>query len=95
MYARVDGGARGGRARPAALRACTCGSEAGSYLRRLDSCITQLKAQGPPKTCNENEEEDEDTWASPKLTKMEAREEGASKQRHSARAPVVPRQARI
>jgi len=25
----------------------TCGTEAGSYLRRIDSCITQLKAQGP------------------------------------------------
>ena len=24
----------------------TCGTEAGSYLRRIDSCITQLKAQG-------------------------------------------------
>ena len=28
-------------------------SEAGSYLRRIDSCITQLKAQGPSRTCNE------------------------------------------
>jgi len=25
----------------------TCGSEAGSNLRLIDSCITQLKAQGP------------------------------------------------
>ena len=25
---------------------------AGSYLRLLDSCITQLKAQGPSRTCN-------------------------------------------
>ena len=24
-----------------------CGTEAGSYLRLTDSCITQLKAQGP------------------------------------------------
>jgi len=23
------------------------GTEAGSYFRRIDSCITQLKAQGP------------------------------------------------
>ena len=38
------------------------GSEAGSYLRRIDSCITQLKAQGPSRTCNESkEEEEEDT----------------------------------
>ena len=39
------------------------GSEAGSYLRLTDSCITQLKAQGPSRTCNESEEEeDEATW---------------------------------
>jgi len=35
------------------------GSEAGSYLRRIDSCITQLKAQGPSTTCNESDEEEE------------------------------------
>ena len=34
-----------------------CGSEAGSYLRRIDSCITQLKAEGPSRTCNESKEE--------------------------------------
>ena len=27
--------------------------EAGSYLRLIDSCITQLKAQGPSRTCNQ------------------------------------------
>ena len=27
------------------------GSEAGSYLMLTDSCITQLKAQGPSRTC--------------------------------------------
>ena len=35
------------------------GSEAGSYLRPIDSCITQLKAQGPSETCNESKEEEE------------------------------------
>ena len=35
------------------------GSEAGSCLRLIDSCITQLKAQEPPRTCNENNEEEE------------------------------------
>jgi len=30
-----------------------CGTEAGSYLRLIHSCITQLKAQGPSRTCNE------------------------------------------
>ena len=37
-----------------------CGTEAGSYLRLIDSCITQLKAQGPSRTCNESKEEDLD-----------------------------------
>ena len=34
-----------------------CGAEAGSYLRLIDSCTTQLKAQGPSRTCNESKEE--------------------------------------
>ena len=33
---------------------------AGSYLRLTDSCITQLKAQGPSRTCNESQEEEEE-----------------------------------
>ena len=32
-------------------------TEAGSYSRLIDSCITQLKAQGPSRTCNESKEE--------------------------------------
>jgi len=36
-----------------------CGTQAGSYLRLIDSCITQLKAQGP-RTCNESKEEEEE-----------------------------------
>jgi len=32
-----------------------------AYLRLIDSCITQLKAQGPSRTCNESKEEDEDS----------------------------------
>ena len=34
-----------------------CGTEAGAYLRLIDSRITQLKAQGPSRTCNESREE--------------------------------------
>jgi len=34
------------------------GSEAGSYLRPIDSCITQAKTQGPSRTCNESKEEE-------------------------------------
>ena len=38
------------------------GSEAGSHFRRIDSCITQLTAQGPSsRTCNESKEEAEGT----------------------------------
>ena len=33
-------------------------TEAGWYLRLIDSCITQLEAQGPCRTCNESKEED-------------------------------------
>ena len=29
------------------------------YLRLIDSCITQLKAHGPSRTCNESNEEEE------------------------------------
>jgi len=36
------------------------GTEAGSYLRLIDSCITQLKDQGPSRTCNESKEEEEE-----------------------------------
>jgi len=35
------------------------GSEAGSYLRRIDSWITHLQARGPSRTCNESKEEEE------------------------------------
>ena len=36
------------------------GGDAGQfpYLRLIDSCITQLKAQGPSRTCNESKEEE-------------------------------------
>ena len=43
---------------PAERQVCS-GSEAGSYVRLIKSCITQLKAQGPFRTCNESQEEDE------------------------------------
>ena len=32
-----------------------------TYLRLIDFCITQLKAQGPSRTCDESKEEEEDT----------------------------------
>ena len=35
-------------------------TETGSYSRLIDSCITQLKVQGPSRTCNESREEEED-----------------------------------
>ena len=33
---------------------------AGSYLRLIDLCITQLEARGPSRTCNESEEDEEE-----------------------------------
>jgi hypothetical protein len=33
-------------------------TEASSYLRLIDSCITQLKAQGPSRTCDGSKEEE-------------------------------------
>ena len=44
--------------RPRSARVVVTG--AGSYLRLIDVCITQLKAQGPSRTCNESEEEEEE-----------------------------------
>ena len=41
------------------------GSEAGSYLRLIDSCITQLKALGPSRTCDESKKEEEITQKLP------------------------------
>jgi len=32
--------------------------QSGLVLRLIDSCITQLKAQGPARTCNESKEEE-------------------------------------
>ena len=41
---------------------CVCGPLkfclSGMCLRLIDSCITQLKAQGPSRTCNESKEEE-------------------------------------
>jgi len=39
---------------------CVVVTEAGSYLRLIDSCITQLEAQGPSRTCNESKEEEKE-----------------------------------
>ena len=39
---------------------CVVVTEAGSYLRLVHFCITQLKAQGPSRTCNESREEEEE-----------------------------------
>ena len=44
---------------------CECNQEymtdrPGSYVRLIDSRITQLKAQGPSRTCNKSKEEEEE-----------------------------------
>jgi len=43
-----------------ARRACRSQTSPRSCLRLMDSCITQLKAQGPSRTCNERKEEEEE-----------------------------------
>ena len=40
------------------MRVRCSASEAGSYSRHIDSCITHLKAQGPSRTCNASKEEE-------------------------------------
>ena len=40
-------------------------TETGSYIRLIDSCIPQLKAQGPSRTCNESKEEGEEVTPTP------------------------------
>ena len=35
------------------------------YMRLIDSCITQLKAQAPLRTCNESKEEEEEAYCMP------------------------------
>ena len=39
-----------------------CGNEKGSYLTIIDSCITQLQAEGPSRTCNESKQEEEEKF---------------------------------
>ena len=59
----VVGGDPRCRCAPLALRCAVeaaPGSEAGWYLRLIDSCIIEHKAQGPSRTCNESKEEKEE-----------------------------------
>ena len=44
--------------RTTTLQKMCSGSKAGSYMRLIDSCITQLKAQESSRTCNESEIEE-------------------------------------
>ena len=46
------------------------GSEAGSYVRLIDYCITQFKAQGPSRTCNASKEEEEELGATSEWPEM-------------------------
>ena len=48
------------RGRVEARREICSGSKAGSYLRRIDSFMTQLKAHS--RTCNESKEEGVGRW---------------------------------
>ena len=60
------------------------GAIKGSYLRIIHSCITQLKAQRPSKTCNESkEEEEENQWRDQGSAKLSER--GPRNQKPAAR----------
>jgi len=58
LYAHTAGDRAGRSGRVSNVLVCS-GAEAGSYLRLIDSCITQLKDQGPSRTCNESKEEED------------------------------------
>ena len=59
------------------------GTEAGSYLRLIDSCVTQRKAQGPSRTCKKSKEEDEKKGYREGVLEheLEAREAGPLRER--------------
>ena len=65
------------------------GSEAGSYLRLRDSCITQLKAQGPFRTCNESKEEEEVQWIAIRQKKTMMMMMGVPHERPVERAALI------
>jgi len=60
-------------------------TEAGSYLRLIDSCITQLTAQGPSGTCNESKEEDEEAHLLGDVSHAALDDAGGAR-----RAPLLP-----
>jgi len=49
--------------------------EAGSYLRRIDSCVTQLKAQGLSRNSNESKEEEEEVCVGESSSTPSSREQ--------------------
>jgi len=53
------------RASPTCQEGSVVVTEAGSYLRLIDSCITQLKAQGPSRICTASKEEERSTRPAP------------------------------
>ena len=57
-------------------RADACDLRAGAVGRGpIDSCISQLKAQGPSRTCNESKEEEEEVHALAQRCTMEMQQE--------------------
>ena len=54
----------------------------GSYLRRIDSCITQLKAQGPSRTRNESKEEEEEDHFRSRMVQREGVIQGTFPMHH-------------
>ena len=69
-------------------------TDAGSYLRLIDSCITQLKAQGPSRTCNESKEEEKKKNLPNARGKVNTRRESRQKVRKLTHATFPLRQTR-
>ena len=71
-----------------------CGSEAGSYLMLIDSCITQLKARGPSRTCNESKKKKKKktppAWRAPSGGRMPRWLQPAQPPRPSAAGSATP-----
>ena len=72
-----------------------CDDEAGSYVRLIDSCITQLKAHGPSRACNESEEEEKKQTlfqnSTPKSPRAQGRYQGPGSTHPplSTRCPIM------
>ena len=57
------------------------GPEAGSYFRLIDSCITQLNAQGLSRNCDTNQKREKNSRGDPRQSLRRGRKRSFSSQR--------------